>query len=172
MDFPNPRNESFQAEAEGRGLRNDSARGFGKSIFNRADVCQWYSHICMLSEKNSWNWRNCTEILHLKSISVAPGMRKFCFRTAGITVSVRKHKFPFKNLLSILYGNTIWSSKSQYISTKFPLNQVLHSKNTVNRFHEIFSHSASQFHSVEKSSKTRSPFVWENQHFFRQINVY
>ena len=40
MDFPNPRDESFQAEAEGRGLRNDSLRGFGQSISDQADVRQ------------------------------------------------------------------------------------------------------------------------------------
>ena len=42
MDFPNPRDESFQAEAEGRDLRYDSSRGFGKSISDLASVRQCY----------------------------------------------------------------------------------------------------------------------------------
>ena len=41
---------------------------------------------------------------------------------------------------------------------------------------EIFEHDHIFIHDAttlcEKSSKTRSPFLLENQHFFRQINVF
>ena len=71
---------------------------------------------------------------------------------------------------------TVWKSHQKHdhcfygkMNTFYVKSTVLLKKLQKRWFHENFVKSN---HSVAKSSKTRSPFLRENQHFFRQINVF